>query len=84
MTDKMREEFEAWFVDNHGGLPGIPNYASPFTTAAWKAWRASRESMKAINLPVGFSAINDDYDRGYMDALCECESSVMLAGYKVE
>ena len=44
MSDKMREEFEAWFYNEccHGS--GKVNYRSVVTMAAWKAWQASRAS----------------------------------------
>ena len=45
MSDKAREEFEAWFYNEccHGS--GGVNYRSVVTMAAWKAWQASRASL---------------------------------------
>ena len=60
MTDKMREEFEAWY-EGVTGLPvefndvGIPvsigsALSETVTMGMWVAWRASRESL-CVNLP---------------------------------
>ena len=52
MNEEMRKEFEEWFCNEylHGG--GIPNYGCSATNIAWKAWKASREAMKPIKLPM--------------------------------
>lgn len=52
MTDKMREEFEAWAVKesfNRERLGGGP-YLTPITAAAWQAWKASRAAV-VVELP---------------------------------
>lgn len=49
MTDKMREEFEAWAVEegfNRERLGDGP-YLTPITAAAWQAWQASRAALAA-------------------------------------
>ena len=60
MTDKMQEEFEAWY-EGVTGLPvefndvGIPvsigsALSETVTMGMWVAWRASRESL-CVELP---------------------------------
>lgn len=57
MTDKMREEFEAWAITSAWlGLTGEcmefidGGYVNCEVQAAWLGWRASRESL-VIELP---------------------------------
>ena len=50
MTDKMREEFEAWFHNELCHGCGKANYGSVVTMAAWKAWKASRAALR-VELP---------------------------------
>ena len=54
MSDKAREEFEAWFYNEccHGS--GKVNYRSVVTMAAWKAWQASRASL-GVNACAGMA-----------------------------
>ena len=47
MTEKMREEFEAWAVEegfNRERLGDGP-YLTQITAAAWQAWQASRAEV---------------------------------------
>ena len=64
MTNKMREEFEAWY-EGVTGLPvefndvGIPvsigsALSETVTMGMWVAWRASRESL-CVELPKQYS-----------------------------
>ena len=67
MTDKMREEFEAWYEGMTGssvefndvGIPvSIGSALSETTTMGmWLAWRASRESL-CVELPKNYSTTN--------------------------
>ena len=67
MTDKMREEFEAWAFqcawlglsdecmtrdEINGGYYGLELHA------AWLAWQASREAL-VIELPVPYAVVGD-------------------------
>ena len=54
MTDKMREEFEAWFHNELCHGCGKANYGSVVTMAAWKAWKASRDAL-CVELPKQYS-----------------------------
>ena len=54
MTDKIREEFEAWFHNELCHGCGKANYGSVVTMAAWKAWKASRDAL-CVELPLAFS-----------------------------
>lgn len=61
MSDKMREEFEAWAVQRKGPSPWeLPHficfknddgtYIDNGANVAWESWKASRESL-VIELP---------------------------------
>lgn len=50
MTDKMREEFEAWYSDRHDGfMPSSYDgeYDWHDCQACWEAWQASRAALVA-------------------------------------
>ena len=54
MTDKMREEFEAWYI-NEGYCDRRPTrhlegYTAPNVNDMWLAWQASRASL-CVELP---------------------------------
>ena len=54
MTDKMREEFEAWYVNDGYGdrIPTrhLEGYAAPNVNDMWLSWQASRASL-CVELP---------------------------------
>lgn len=49
-----------------------------------KGWKASREAMKPICLPLPPSRCNWDYTEGYLNALLHCKGLIQQAGYGVE
>jgi len=61
MSNKAREEFEAWFYNEccHGS--GKVNYRSVVTMAAWKAWQASRAAL-CVELPKPEYAVSCSYN----------------------
>lgn len=89
--DKCREEFEDFCKLNlfvNLDVDGDGNFTSRETKdkfILWHlAWKASRESMKAIKLPNDLTLIDCDYDNGYLDAIERCKAAITSAGYKVE
>lgn len=84
MNEEMRKEFEEWFCNeySHGG--GIPNYGCSTTNIALKAWKASREAMKPIKLPVKMKNTEAAECYYYNDAIDECKEAIEQAGYKAE
>lgn len=98
--DKCREEFEHYMLksgytkcelskSNHYDC-----YHDITIDAMYSAWKASRESMKAIKFPEeltpeyegdGYkSRYEEAYCKGYNQALRDCEKQITSAGYKVE
>ena len=98
--DKSREEFEVWFKEycEENGIQcylkvmDIGCYLSSFTEACFESWKASRENMKAIELPDQADYFSSEYDNDGNDILgfdIESYSSdfidaITSAGYKVE
>ena len=84
MNEEMRKEFEEWFCNeySHGG--GIPNYGCSTTNISLKAWKASREAMKPIKLPVKMKYTEAAECYYYNDAIDECKEAIEQAGYKAE
>ena len=87
--DKYREEFEAWIIKSNA-TGRVPNfimknensaYIDPQTADLWVAWKASRESMKAIKLPEATFETPSGDNALREDAVIEAITS---AGYKVE
>lgn len=100
MTDKMREEFEAWAITSAWmGLSGEclefidGGYVNCEVQAAWLAWQASREAL-VIELPPEPSvpdepeeAIDDSFMDGYYAAQGmrnACAQLITAAGLKVK
>ena len=54
MTDKMREEFEAWYIDEGYGdrrpTRHLEGYAAPNVDDMWLSWQASRAAL-CVELP---------------------------------
>ena len=54
MTDKMREEFEAWYINEGYGdrrpTRHLEGYAAPNVNDMWLSWKASRASL-CVELP---------------------------------
>lgn len=99
--DKCREEFEVWAVDNLTPFGSkldkheeFDAYIDGAVTACFMAWKASRESMKAIKLPEELipeyegdfykDKFEEAYCDGYNEALSLAEDAITLEGYKVE
>ena len=77
MTDKMREEFEAWFWNEfHSGSNAALNWGVVFSIGsngmyqgiacegAWQGWKASRAAM-CVELPSRISDDSDKWSVGY-------------------
>ena len=92
--DKCREEFEFYMLQS-----GYTEYALSKSNhydcyhditidamySAWKAGlKASRESMKAIKLPVLPITMPINYRIGFANAINRCEDAITSAGYEVE
>ena len=93
--DKCREEFEHYMLKS-----GYTEYALSKSNhydcyhditidAMYSAWKASRESMKAIKLPERIPLdryYTNETDRtlAYNCAINECKDAITSAGYKVE
>ena len=90
--DKCREEFEAWIIKSNatGRVPNfiIKNdngaYVDPQTADLWIAWKASRESMKAIKLPDSKIYRMAQHGMTQMIDLNDTKDAIKSAGYKVE
>lgn len=70
MSEKMREEFEEWFIDNYCYGAGPVNNGSPVAIAAWQAWQASRAAL-VVELP----SFENGSIRGYSG---DCEEANMV------
>lgn len=89
-NDKMREEFEAWYLSEvFGGAEGCRHYlrrepcggylhASP--QDFWKGWQASRAAL-VIELPAYFEY---DHPCEAVGVLKGCREAIEAAGLKVK
>ena len=54
MTDKMREEFEAWYINDGYGdrrpTRHLEGYAAPNVNDMWLSWQASRAALR-VDIP---------------------------------
>ena len=94
MTDKIREEFEAWalarFINSETMKPlqrsaNEPDgYHYPVLNTAWSAWQASREAL-VIELPYDSDGLNPDHSfvKGWRSGVEETKSAIEAAGLKV-
>ena len=92
MNEEMRKEFEEWFSSycNERGfnysfatlLNG--EYASWPEHNAFLGWRASREAMKPIKLPVKMKNTVAAECYYYNHAIDESKEAIEQAGYKAE
>lgn len=89
--DKCREEFEKWLNETKAGYswkktePGYTHeYSDPYVNLMWKAWKASRENMKAVKLPTKYRAVIDNESFFFNEAVDLCKDAITSAGYKVE
>ena len=92
MSDKMREEFEAWAKENYFDTDKILSftgksldegrYDNSSTQTAWQAWQASRAAL-VVKLPV----VVDIYDEHFGDhyeyfEVDDIKKSLDVAGVK--
>lgn len=98
MSDKMREEFEAWFEDNKGFMLGARKVSK---SDCFFVWQASREAL-VIELPqivgyeAGYDSIRENeyasqsgelFDADEVFALCrsiEVREAIEAAGLRVK
>ena len=79
MTDKMREEFEAWFHDKCCHGRGKANYGSVVTLAAWESWKASRAAL-CVELPSKINDQSDKWSNGYDFGIDDAQDALDAAG----
>lgn len=89
MNEKMREEFEAWYLDRFCGGPerlkrcsNAPDvYYFTGVQSIWVAWHASRESL-VIELPgpIGW----DGYPGGELMKAVDVREAIEAVGLKVK
>lgn len=87
MSEEMRKEFEEWFIStghNRSALNRNEFYVEVMVEEMWLAWKASREAMKPIKLPVKMKNTEAAECYYYNDAIDECKEAIEQAGYKVE
>ena len=87
MSDKIREEFEAWHKNCLQRAYGDEeSYDSDFTNTAWLAWKASRSAL-SIDLPdplVGARRYqNAESAFAHKEGIDECRSAIESYGLKV-
>ena len=86
MSEEMRKEFEEWFIStghNRSALNRNEFYVEVMVEEMWLAWRASREAMEPIKLPVKMKNTEAAECYYYNDAIDECKEAIEQAGYKV-
>lgn len=86
--EKMREDFEAWWVSRpHRKQPEKfqnGDYMAPAVLSAWEAWQASRAAL-VVELPqvVGFEGAYDSHRdnefSNYPDELMDCDEVFALS-----
>ena len=87
MSEEMRKEFEEWFIStshNRSALNRNEFYVEVMVEEMWLAWRASREAMEPIKLPVKMKNTEAAECYYYNDAIDECKEAIEQAGYKAE
>ena len=87
MSDKMREEFEAWRSSLTVGDTiewEIPGWSEE-DCAMFAAWQASRSAL-VIELPrrIYSQGTSDEYKRGAKAFMSACEHRLIAAGLKVK
>lgn len=84
MSDKMREEFEAWHREQVtmlmvAGEPAAASNARHLEPVYWCAWQASREVL-VIDLPEAYAT---DSDGHWMLPRKDVRTAIEAAGLKV-
>jgi len=86
MSDKMREEFEAWVLSGRSPEPVNKfiggDYQDEIVQAGWKGWQTSRQALE-VELPSGFSCGEGYFSQWVMGA-DEVESSIRAAGIRIK
>ena len=95
----MRKEFEEFMfnflgvnvsgnkgitLSGHDGYVFEDDDSTMVCTVAWLSWKASREAMKPIKLPVKMKNTEAAECYYYNDAIDECKEAIEQAGYKAE
>jgi hypothetical protein len=83
----MREEFEAWGLENHfevGHKSADGRYIGPATDIAWTAWQASRAAV-VVELPKNeLSMQGHDRWRARQSAIDSCKTAIQSTGIRVK
>ena len=85
--DKCREEFDSYMLKSGYTVDVLSKsnhydcYHDVAINAMYSAWKASRESMKAIKLP---ETLNICSESSRDKAIKECKEAITSAGYEVE
>lgn len=81
MSDKMREEFEAWMLGTAKIVIGSTDpYPSGLERGYWRVWQASRESL-VIELP---DHCCYDLPGEAYPVIQDCREAIEAAGLKVK
>ena len=83
MNEEMRKEFEEWYVDKFGFMQNCSSGMSIHAQSRLEAWKASREAMKPIKLPLLMKNTQEQACYYYNDAIDECKEAIKQAGYEV-
>lgn len=89
MSEKMREEFESWWIETEfgGSREAAAHWLTRYEDAyhykdpaqAWKAWQASRAAL-VVELPESFHADGDGF---WMVRRSEAKQIIEAQGLKV-
>ena len=90
MSEKMREEFEAWAANRHKeeswaiefgmfNRKGCGAYAIAWVGQEWEIWQASRQAAE-IELPDGHGNVG----ALFWDGVHECQKAIESAGLRVK
>lgn len=90
MTDKAREEFEAWLVKSNRSCASVHDETGRYlhygTQSCWEAWKASR-AVIVIELPVIVDKewANTNAERSAMrEAIAWCKKRIEAVGLNVK
>lgn len=85
MSESMREEFEASYMERYGRKPALWNgiaYLDAHANGAWFGWQASRAAL-CVELP-HFEQYDDDMISGAATAINDCQDAIHAAGVKTK
>ena len=81
MTNKTREEFEAWYINDGYGdrrpTRHLEGYAAPNVNDMWLSWQSSRAAL-CVELPSGY--IGHPCRNDILSAVDECRIALDDAG----